>query len=87
MWIINPHDRPPITSQNYDKKDLRQQLAFRFQIRDAHNGVVVRGSSSVWMDPAPLWLAGLRLRGETIWYMNPNSLSYERFATHRERGL
>lgn len=87
MWIINRHDRQPITSKNFDKKDLQRKLAFSFRILDNHKNIVVQGSSSVWMDPAPLWLNGIRMGGETIWYMNPNSQAYEKYSSHRERGL
>ena len=87
MWLINRPKRKLLTSKNFYTKAPDQPLKFHFQIRDCCNGVVARGRCSDWMDPAPLWEAGLRLGGDAIWYMNPSSFLYERFTPHRERSL
>ena len=87
MWIINHPKRQPITSKNYGKKAPDQPLKFNFYIKSDIGDIVAKGQSSDWMDPAPFWLAGLKMGGTTLWYMNPNSFEYEPYVSHRERGL
>lgn len=85
MWIINRHNvQTPISSKGRDNKALK----YSFQIRDRRNGIIATGNSSKWMDPAPLWEAGLRLGGDTIWYAVPGFLTnWEQYVAHRDRGL